>query len=148
MAPVTVIAVRLEIALQRLLQTAVLRWIKPIPPRRQQRFWIRCGALPVKCKCTGIPSTRVDAPEQIRRAFWRYTSHSQTDVYIVHTKPFRLSRPRRWPALLHHLHLHLVADLVSYSLFFQARTADAVANTSSTQLVTLYYSPLLPPPNA
>ena len=48
----------------------------------------------------------------------------------------------------HQLHLHLVADLVSYSLFFQARTADAVANTSSSQLVTLYYSPLLPPPNA
>lgn len=48
----------------------------------------------------------------------------------------------------HQLHLHLVEDLVSYSLFFQARTADAVANTSSTQLVTLYYSPLLPPPNA
>ncbi|MDX1750286.1 MAG: hypothetical protein R3271_08190 [Methylophaga sp.] len=48
----------------------------------------------------------------------------------------------------HHLHLHLVADLVSYSLFFQARTADAVANATSSQLVTLYYSPLLPPPNA
>ena len=48
----------------------------------------------------------------------------------------------------HQLHLHLVADLVSYSLFFHALTADAVANTSSSQLVTLYYSPLLPPPNA
>ena len=48
----------------------------------------------------------------------------------------------------HHLHLHLVADLVSYSPFFQARTADAVANATSSQLVTLYYSPLLPPPNA
>jgi hypothetical protein len=48
----------------------------------------------------------------------------------------------------HHLHLHLVADLVSYSLFFQARTADAVAKATSSQLVTLYYSTLLPPPNA
>ena len=48
----------------------------------------------------------------------------------------------------HDHQLHLVADLVSYSLFFQSRTADAVANTSSSQLVTLYYSPLLPPPNA
>lgn len=45
----------------------------------------------------------------------------------------------------HHLHLHLVADLVSYSLFFQARTADAVASATSSQLVTLYYSPLSPP---
>ena len=48
----------------------------------------------------------------------------------------------------HDHHLHLVADLVSYSLFFQARTADAVAKATSSQLVTLYYSPLLPPPNA
>lgn len=48
----------------------------------------------------------------------------------------------------HQLHLHMVADLVSFSMIFHARTADAVSSTSSSQLVTLYYSPLLPPPNA
>lgn len=48
----------------------------------------------------------------------------------------------------HQLHLHMVADLVSFSMIFQARTADAVSSSSSSQLVTLYYSPLLPPPNA
>lgn len=48
----------------------------------------------------------------------------------------------------HQLHLHLIADLVSFSMIFQARTADAISHPSSSQLVTLYYSPLLPPPNA
>jgi len=48
----------------------------------------------------------------------------------------------------HHVHLHLIADLVSFTLALQVRTADAVSSASNSQLVTLYYSPLLPPPNA
>lgn len=48
----------------------------------------------------------------------------------------------------HELHLHLIADLVSFSMTLHTLIANAVSRTSSSQLVTLYYSPLLPPPNA
>lgn len=48
----------------------------------------------------------------------------------------------------HQLHLHLIADLVSFTMTPHILTAEAVSRTSNSQLVTLYYSPLLPPPNA
>ncbi len=48
----------------------------------------------------------------------------------------------------HQLHLHLLADLVRFSTTLYIPSADAVEGSTSSQLVTLYYSPLLPPPNA
>lgn len=48
----------------------------------------------------------------------------------------------------HHLHVHLVADLVSFTLISQVRATEAITKNTTAQLVMLYYSPLLPPPNA
>jgi len=48
----------------------------------------------------------------------------------------------------HQLHLHLIADLVHFSLCYHCPSASAVVSANNAQLVKLYYSPLLPPPNA
>lgn len=48
----------------------------------------------------------------------------------------------------HQLHLHLLADLVRFSITLHTPAANAAESPASSQLVTLYYSPLLPPPNA
>jgi hypothetical protein len=71
--------------------------------------------------------------------------HYSAELSIVHS---HADHDHQHDEVDHQLHLHMVADLVSFSMIFQARTADAVSSSSSIQLVTLYYSPLLPPPNA
>lgn len=86
---------------------------------------------------SGVTASVVHPPDDHYLAYWSIV-HSHADYGHAHDDIDHE----------HQLHLHLIADLVSFTLALEVHTADMVVSTSSSQLVTLYYSPLLPPPNA